>query len=43
MAKLENQIQCQAQQCDHRELQAEAWIRECGAREKMKADEKAQD
>ena len=43
MAEFENQIQCQAQRRDHRELQAEAWISEFGAREKMKADEKAQD
>ena len=43
MAEFENQIQCQAQRRDHRELQAEAWIGEFGAREKMKADEKAQD
>ena len=43
MAEFENQIQCQAQRRDHRELQAEAWISEFGALEKTKADEKAQD
>ena len=43
MAEFENQVQSQAQRRDHRGLQADAWITEFGAREKMKANEKAQD
>jgi hypothetical protein len=43
MAEFENRIQCQAQERDNRKLQAHAWISKFGAREKMKADEKAQD
>jgi len=43
MAEFEDQVQSQARRRDHRGLQVDAWITEFGAREKMKANEKAQD
>ena len=43
MAEFENQVQSQAQRRDHRGLQSDARIAEFGAREKMKANEKAQE
>jgi hypothetical protein len=43
MPKFENQIQCEAQRHDHRDLQETAWFGNLGSRQKMKSHEKAQD